>query len=47
MIVLSDEVIVFSTLDSIAIVWMFLKIMVNHWIDVAPPTRIQPVKRAA
>ena len=48
MLILSDEIIVFATLDAIAIIWMFLRILVSHWIDVPPPpTKVQAVKRAA
>jgi hypothetical protein len=47
MLILSDEIIIFATLDAIAIIWMFLRILVNHWIDVPPPPKIQAVKWAA
>jgi hypothetical protein len=44
MLILSDEIIVFATLDAIAITWMFLSILVSHWIDVPPPpTKVQAV----
>jgi hypothetical protein len=48
MIILAEEIIVFSTLDAIAIVWMFLKILVHH-VSEPPmhPKKIRPVKKAA
>jgi len=48
MFIVAEEIIVFTTLDAIALVWMFLKILSNHWID-APtsPKKIRPVKKAA
>ena len=48
MFIVADEPTVFATLDTIAIMWMFLKILVNQWID-APtsPKKIRPVKKAA
>jgi hypothetical protein len=48
MIILPDELIVFSTLDAIAIVWMVLKLLVTHWIDShPPPNEITPTRKAA
>ena len=48
MIILPDEIIVFSTLDAIAIVWMVLKILLHHWMETStPPKKIRPVKKAA
>jgi hypothetical protein len=31
MLIIPDEVIVFITLDSIALSWMVLKILIDHW----------------
>jgi hypothetical protein len=48
MLIIADEVIVFSTLDAVALIWMFLKILVHHVSE--PPThpkKVRPVKKAA
>jgi hypothetical protein len=37
MIVIPDEIIIFATLDAIAIIWMVLRILVNHWIGEPVP----------
>jgi hypothetical protein len=42
--IIADEIIVFSTFYIIAIVWMFLKILVHHWLD--SPTRLDKIRRA-
>jgi hypothetical protein len=48
MIIIADEIIAFTTLDTIAIAWMFLKILVNHWADSpTPPQKNKPVRKAA
>ena len=48
MLFIADETIVFTTLDAIALVWMCLKILVDHWIDSpTPPKKMRPVKKAA
>ena len=48
MLIIADEVIVFSTLDAIALIWAFLKILVPH-VSESPtrPRKIRPVKKAA
>jgi hypothetical protein len=48
MIIIADEIIVFTTVFTIAIVWMFLKVLVNHLIDSStPPQKNKPVRKAA
>jgi hypothetical protein len=48
MIILSDEIIVFSTLDAIVLVWMVLKICLYHWMEApTPPKKIRSVNGAA
>ena len=48
MMPVSDELIVFTTLYTIALVWMALKIMVTRWTDSpTPPKKIKVLRKAA
>lgn len=48
MLIIADETIVFATLDAIALIWMFLKILV-HYVSEPPthPKKMRPVKKVA
>ena len=48
MLIIADEIILFTTLAAIALIWMVLKLLVHHASEtLTPPRKTRPVKKAA